>query len=366
MNLIKIATKINILLFVFSLSFTIKAQNTVGSQITFGKNENIKYWNGSVWIDIQSGLPGQTLNFNNGIPTWDNNPSGITTNNVSNIVGTTATCGGNVTASSGSPITAKGVCWSTSHNPTLADNFTNNGVGKGSFTSNISGLLSNNIYYVRAYATNSAGTAYGNEVSLTTEIIITDFDGNTYQTVTIGTQTWMKQNLKAIHYSNGVPIPNFTDNTTWSGLTYGAYCNYNNDTNNANIYGRLYNWYAVTDSRNVCPTGWHVPSDAEWTTLTNNYGGDGIAGGKLKETGTIHWWSPNSFATNESGFSALPGGYRYSIGIYYYINSNGAWWTTTPNSTTAAWYRYMYYNYSSVDRTFNSKVNGYAVRCLKN
>jgi uncharacterized protein (TIGR02145 family) len=366
MNKTKFLIKVSILLLLFITFNNSNAQNTIGSQIRFGINEDVKYWNGSDWIAIASGLPGQTLSFSNSIPSWINNPNGITTNAVSNIIGTTATCGGNVVASSGSPITAKGVCWSTSHNPTITNSHTTDGIGKGSFTSNITGLLSNSTYYIRAYATNSAGTAYGNEVSLTTEIIVTDIDGNTYQTVIIGTQTWLKQNLNTTHYSNGDAIPNIINNSAYSGLTYGAYSNYENDTNYAKVYGRLYNWYAVTDSRNVCPTGWHAPSDAEWTTLTNYLGGEGTCGSKLKEAGTAHWYYPNAFATNESGFSALPGGYRYSIGLYYYIFSNGGWWTTTQNSATVAWYRYMYYNYSSVDRTFNSKANGYAVRCIKN
>ena len=139
---------------------------------------------------------------------------------------------------------------------------------------------------------------------------VTDIDGNVYQTVKIGDQWWMAENLKVTHYRDGTEIPEITDDGTWAGLSSGAYCNYDNDDNNADTYGSLYNWYAVTDSRNIAPEGWHVPSDAEWTTLTTYLGGESVAGGKMKETGTTHWTSPNTGATNESGFAALPGGYR--------------------------------------------------------
>lgn len=137
---------------------------------------------------------------------------------------------------------------------------------------------------------------------------VTDYDGNVYQTVLIGDQCWMMENLKVTHYRNGDPIPHVTDGVTWGNLTSGAYCNYNNDEGNVATYGRLYNWYAVDDSRNIAPAGWHVPSDAEWQTLVDYLGGDAVAGGKMKEAGTTHWASPNTGATNESGFTALPGG----------------------------------------------------------
>ena len=148
---------------------------------------------------------------------------------------------------------------------------------------------------------------------------VTDIDGNTYQTVKIGDQWWMAENLKVTCYRNGDAIPNITDGTTWASLSTGAYCEYNNDINNVATYGRLYNWYAVTDSRNIAPAGWHVPSDAEWKQLEMYLGmsqseADATGwrgtdeGGKLKEVGTMHWNSPNTGATNESGFTALPGG----------------------------------------------------------
>ena len=189
----------------------------------------------------------------------------------------------------------------------------------------------------------------------------TDFDNNNYSTVKIGNQIWMAENLKTTHYKNGTVIPNVTNDTTWAGLTTGAYCDYNNTPSNSEIYGRLYNWYAV-NTGNLCPAGWHVPSDAEWTTLTTYLGGNSIAGGKLKETGLAHWLSPNTAATNESGFTALPGG---SGGSYGGIGSHGYWWSSTEDNTTYAWYWHINYGYGSVARSSYFKHCGISVRCLK-
>ena len=150
---------------------------------------------------------------------------------------------------------------------------------------------------------------------------VTDFDGNTYLTIRIGTQVWMTENLKVTHYLNGDPLPGVSDNTTWGNLTTGAYCDYNNSPNYSIIYGRLYNWYSVVDIRNLCPTGWHIPSYPEWTTLFTYLGGGIVADGALRETGTTHWASPNSNATNESGFTALPGGARDEDGTFFDIGN---------------------------------------------
>lgn len=194
---------------------------------------------------------------------------------------------------------------------------------------------------------------------------VTDFDGNVYNTVNIGTQVWMAENLKVTHYRNGDSIPNITVNSQWSGLTSGAYGNYNNDTSYATTYGLLYNWYAVTDSSDICPTGWHIPSDAEWTTLTDYLGGVNVAGGKMKEMGTTHWTSPNTGATNTSGFTGLPGGIRSSNGYFYQINSHGYWWSSTENSSTMAWRRYLYAYDAKVDVAYNEKTYGFSIRCIR-
>ena len=205
---------------------------------------------------------------------------------------------------------------------------------------------------------------------------VTDIDGNTYQTVKIGNQWWMAENLKVIHYRNGDAIPNVTDNNTWASLTTGAYCNYDNDANNAITYGSLYNWYAVNDSRNIVPEGWHVPSDAEWKTLEMTLGMSQTNAdqtywrgtderGKLKETGTTHWQSPNTGATNESGFSALPGGYRDSAGYLRDLGYYATFWSSTEYDSYHAWYRYLYYINSGVGRLSYTKQFGFSVRCVR-
>jgi len=194
---------------------------------------------------------------------------------------------------------------------------------------------------------------------------VTDIDGNVYHTITIGTQVWMVENLKTTKYSNGDSIPEIADGKKWSNLTTGAYCNYHNETKNSTTYGRLYNWYAVNDSRNIAPIGWHVPSDAEWTTLIIYLGGEDVTGGKLKEKGTTHWQSPNTGATNETGFTALPDGNRGNDGTFNYIGNYGFWWSSTGYYAHDAWYWYAYYNFSNVFRHFNNKVIGFSVRCIR-
>jgi uncharacterized protein (TIGR02145 family) len=199
---------------------------------------------------------------------------------------------------------------------------------------------------------------------------ITDIDGNIYNTVFIDNQCWMGENLKTSRYSNGVSIPIVTDATEWDSLETGKRSWYNNDsTTYENPYGNLYNWYAVTDSRKICPTGWHVPTDAEWTTLTNALGGLNYAGGDMKSTGTTLWNSPNTGADNSSGFSALPGGCRYKglNGIFANVRNVAFFWSTTESATNGpgAWYR----NLNNLDiivlRDDCGKACGFSVRCLK-
>jgi len=205
---------------------------------------------------------------------------------------------------------------------------------------------------------------------------VTDYDGNIYQTVLIGDQCWMMENLKVTHYRNGDPIPNVTDNAAWEGLTTGAYCAYNNDPLNVATYGRLYNWYAVDDSRNIAPEGWHVPSDAELKQLEMYLGmsqaeADAIGlrgtdeGGKLKEAGTTHWIAPNTGATNESGFTALPGGLRSYDGTFYSMGYLAYFWSSTEGSSNYAWSRYLSCYSSQVYRYDYSKPYGFSVRCVR-
>ncbi len=194
---------------------------------------------------------------------------------------------------------------------------------------------------------------------------ITDRDGNVYKTVTIGTQTWMAENLRTTTYNDGTAIPNVTDNDSWASST-GAYCNHNIATGTDTIatYGRLYNWYAVNTGK-LAPKGWHVPTYAEWTTLVTYLGGDSVSGGKLKETGTTHWRSPNTGATNETGFTALPGGARNSNGTFTSLRNNGYWWSATEGNAANAWSRYIDFDYSFVGIDYNSKGVGSSVRCVR-
>jgi uncharacterized protein (TIGR02145 family) len=206
---------------------------------------------------------------------------------------------------------------------------------------------------------------------------VTDIDGNIYQTVKIGDQWWMAENLKVTHYRNGNPIPNVTDGTTWSGLSTGACCDFINDPLNVATYGRLYNWYAVDDSSNIAPEGWHVPSDEELKQLEMYLGmsqaeADDLywrgldEGGKLKEVGTTHWMHPNSGATNESGFTALGAGYRSDTGGF--LAAYGAatyFWTSTEGSSDNAWSRCLDYNRSDVRRQESSERSGFSVRCVR-
>ena len=204
---------------------------------------------------------------------------------------------------------------------------------------------------------------------------VTDIDGNVYQTVTIGAQVWMAENLKVTHYRNGDSIPIVTDSATWVGLTTGAYCEYNNDVDNAATYGRLYNWYAAVDGRNIAPIGWHVPTDAEWKQLEITLGmsqaqADATGwrgtteGGKLKEAGTTHWLSPNTGATNESGFTALPGGYRSHNGPYNSMSYNAGYWSSTELYSYPL-LRGLDYGGSYIGRDPYPKVGGFSVRCVK-
>jgi uncharacterized protein (TIGR02145 family) len=194
---------------------------------------------------------------------------------------------------------------------------------------------------------------------------VSDIDGNIYKTITIGTQTWMAENLKVTKYRDGTSILNVKDNTAWGNLTTGAYCDINNTVSNSTIYGKLYNWFAVNNSRNIAPTGWHVPTDAEWTILTTYLGGENVAGGKLKETGVMHWKSPNTGATNETGFTALPGGNRIIIGEFYYIGYEGFWWSSTEDGTGGTYRRCINYSDSGVVRDSCIQVGGFSVRCLR-
>lgn len=195
---------------------------------------------------------------------------------------------------------------------------------------------------------------------------VTDIDGNVYNTVIIGSQTWFKENLKVTKYKSGAIIQNATDITVWENHNAGGgYCWYNNDIGNKSTYGALYNWYAVKTG-NLCPSGWHVPSDEEWEILINFLGGKSVAGVKLKEAGTSHWEQPAKEADNSSGFTALPGGTRNRGGTFNAIGNNAHWWSSTENNAEMAWARGMFSNTNGVSRNFGLfKSFGFSVRCVK-
>ncbi len=415
----------------------------------------------------------------------------LTTSPITNMTATTAMSGGNITSDGRATITACGVCWSTTANPTISDSKTTDGSATGQFESEITGLTPGLTFHVRAYATNNVGTAYGNDMSastlgqvadsqtrpatnltptearlngtvnanylstvvafeygLTTSYgniataaqspvtgntvtivnaditgltvgltyhfrikavnslgttfgidvtfttvasgTVTDADGNIYNTTTIGTQVWMKENLKTTKYNDGTAIPNITDNNAWAASTTGAYCDYSNTPVNSNTYGRLYNWYTVDNNaatkvvsnggKNVCPTGWHVPSDDEWTTLTdyltnNGYGYGGSGSNIAKSMAATSGWTTNTIAgtvgnnqadNNSSGFSALPGGSRdYYNGAFADAGDNGLWWSSTATSSTYAFYRYIIYSNTLILSNLGYVQGGLSVRCLR-
>ena len=318
----------------------------------------------------------------------------VTTNSVSSIASSTAVCGGNVTDDGGATVTERGVCWSTNPNPTIVNSHTIDGSGTGSFTSNITGLTVGITYYVRAYATNTAGTAYGNAVNFTATVqdgdpcpgseILTDRDGNTYNTVHIGQQCWMKENLRTTHFADGTVIEN-------GGSSYDHPYGYY-DGSTSNIYGYYYNGAAATDIRNLCPTGWHVPSDAEWTQLTdyistqNDLFCSGNGSNIAKAMAVNHSWnesnvscSPglNQNANNTSGFSAFPAGRVYAV--YEHVGEVANFWTSTKESEPTSGPNGEAYRVISRSIIFNSatvqsnnwydysgyKIDGKSVRCVR-
>ena len=291
---------------------------------------------------------------------------------------TTSSCvvSGSVTNDGGSQVTERGVCFSTSQNPTIDDNKISNGADTGAFLGDVEGLSTNITYYIKAFATNSEGTQYGDEIMFTTLNPITDIDGNIYNIAAIGTQLWMAENLKTTKYSDGTDIPYVESQSEWNAFTPDsqAYCWYNNDVSNKDIYGALYTWKAAmkgasgfnTDPGNIqgaCPTGWHIPSNAEWTTLENYIGGPSVNAPKLKEQGTTHWQSPND-GTNETSFTGLPGGYRTTFGTFFNIGTHGYWWTSSDYGSSNAMYRELYSG-TNVGQGTSLNFRGYSVRCIK-
>lgn len=387
----------------------------------------------------------------------------VSTTEVSEIKSNSAKVGGNVTSDGGSNITERGVFYST--NTVSSGTKMEIGNGTGLFSTTLSGLNPGTTYYVKAYAINTEGIAYGGSVNFTTLVgnisliaaftassisinlgqpiqfsdqstgnptswswdfgdgstsisknpthtyskagtytvsltvssntgsntitktnfitvtdingilfnpnltygTVTDIDGNKYKTIQIGTKVWMAENLKVTKLNDGTPISFESSNNSWMTKVNPLYCWYNNDIENKNTYGALYNRHTVNTGK-LCPIGWHVSTDSNWSTLTNNTGGDNNAAIKLKETGNYHWSGTSSNATNSSGFTALPGGIRYENGAFSGLKNNGTWWCTNPeNYAFSSWYRQMFYNANDIQKYgLNlSPQLGLSVRCVK-
>jgi uncharacterized protein (TIGR02145 family) len=287
-----------------------------------------------------------------------------------------AIVGGKIIDNGGDEIAASGVVWGTAPGPTIEDNKTNVGAGIADFISNITGLTPGTVYYIRAYATNSAGTGYGNEIKVSTSIA--DVEGNVYKTTPIGNQLWMAENLKSTRFNNNSPIPNVADSLTWTTLSTPAYSWYRNQPANKNIYGALYNWFTGA-AGNLCPQGWHVPTQLEYRTMeqavgvpadsTVVWGWRGrLAGTHLKNT---TGWDSLGNGDNTTGFSALPGGYRAWVnGQYRGRGFITYFWTATDDAInhkpTVAWYRRLDSTDSRIYNATTEKTGGKSVRCMKN
>jgi uncharacterized protein (TIGR02145 family) len=310
----------------------------------------------------------------------------LTTSNVTHITKTEAICGGNITFSGAAPVTERGVFWGTSLHPEITGTKLQSGSGDGSFSITLSGLIPDKEYFVRAYATNSVGTSYGNELIFKTYSgTVTDIDGNIYYTVTIGTQVWMAENLKTTKYYNGDLIGTTTPatkdivNEIYSGSTAKYQWAYDGNESNVATYGRLYTWSTVNTGA-LCPQGWHVPTDVEWTTLTdyltnNGYGYQGSGSDIAKSMAATTCWLTYEIAAgiigydqssnNSSGFTSLPGGFRAPSGPFIDIGNASYLWSATEYNSTYSWNLGMGYYSSSVTLGNNYKYWGYSVRCLR-
>jgi uncharacterized protein (TIGR02145 family) len=359
-------------------------------------NGQLMYWNGSAWITLNPGSQSQILTICGGIPTWTNggvcpvstnilNCSNATQNgtisngiSVSGVSITLPYTNGTGSAYNSLIINSTGVTGLTA---TLASGTFTNGSGNLVFTisgtptssgsanfnvtiggqnciltatvnSTSSGITSHTCGAINVH---NANVSYGS---------MTDQEGNIYKTVTIGSQTWMAENLKTTKFRNGESILETTDNMQWEALNTASYCSYNNSNLFDCPYGKLYNWFAVIDARNICPNGWHIPSASEWETLTTYLGGANSALVKLKNTGNEYWIGANVNSSNESGFSALPGGARGGSG-FSFIKEHSYFWSSTSTNVQNAQTRSIYYNFNSFDVAESAKINGFSVRCLR-
>ena len=371
-------------------------------------NNQIMYWNGISWVTLNPGSNGQTLTICNGILKWTT--GGICLANITALNCSTATNNGTLTAGTAASGVNSVVPYTGGNGGTYpAQSIGSTGV-TGLIATLAGGTLASgtgNLTYIINGTPATSGTAsfalsIGGQSCMFTRTVeatdigiinhscgatnvhnptvpygrMTDQEGNEYRTVQIGSQIWMAENLKTTRYRNGIIIPEITNPDDWANNTIGGYCSYNNNTSNDCPYGKLYNWYAVNNTNQLCPKGWHVPTDAEWNILIANLDpsynptADGsqsaIAGGKMKSTGTQYWQSPNQDATNSSGWSGLSGGYRYDqYGTFNSIGTSGIWWSSTEYRISWAWYRTLVHESSMVNRLHTLKTYGFSVRCVK-
>jgi uncharacterized protein (TIGR02145 family) len=299
----------------------------------------------------------------------------VTTTGISEITANTAMSGGIIIYDGGASIIEKGVCWSTSPSADITDSFINSGTDTSRYQSTITGLSSGTKYYVRAYAKNSAWTVYGEEEIFITKVA--DVEGNLYSTVTIGTQVWMAENLRTTKYNNNIAIPNVTNNTSWANLSNAAYCWYNNDISFKPTLGALYSWYTI-HAGELCPIGWHVPTDEEFNTLelflgmnpdsVNLWGWRGTdQGSQMKSS---FGWESDGNGTNSSGFTGLAGGYRQGAnGSFNALGVLTYWWTSSDDSANGkpnvSWYRRLDAPNSDVYKATTLQKGGKYIRCLK-
>lgn len=350
---------------------------------TLGPDTGINKVEASVYTTNGEHIAGSPVEFT---ATASNALPAVTTGNAINITDTTADVEGEITSLGGSDIISYGHCWSTFTNPTVNDSYTDLGSSDttGSYISNLTNLFSDTTYYVRAYAENNEGLSYGNEVSFTTTgggsgacdgVTEVTYEGQTYNTVEIGDQCWLKENLNVGTRVDG-------DQEQTDDGTIEKYC-YDDEPDSCDVYGGLYQWNEmmqyVTDTatQGICPSGWHIPTDFEWKTLEGTvdtqYGigdpeWDGTgwrgydAGERLKSTSG---WNNNGNGTDVFGFTALPGGYRYTSGSFSTLGENGYWWSSTEYSSSHAWPRRLLYSHSEVRRYYEYEPIGLSVRCLK-
>jgi uncharacterized protein (TIGR02145 family) len=298
-------------------------------------------------------------------------PPAVTTAAISGIAAVTATCGGNVTYDGGAPITAKGICWSTDPQPDITDPHTNEGPGSGTFSSSLTNLNPAIVYYVRAYVSNQSWTVYGDQITFRTKL--TDIEGNLYNTILIGTKLWMTENLRTTRLNDNTLIPEITGNTEWIGTSSPAYCWYDNNASFKTTYGALYNWFSVNTGK-LCPTGWHVPTDQEFSALEITLGMASDQSEIWGWRGTDHGlrmknttgWDNNGNGSNSSGFSALPGGYRYGADGQFFLQTTITyWWTSSEHDADRGWYRRLDSSSEQVYRASTSKKGGKYIRCVK-